>query len=151
MLAAEREDVVTEDLVAQAWAQNDAFNCGDWEAFRAAVAPDSVYEEVATGRVTRSPDDHIALAQGWKSAFPDATGTLDQAYVSGNTVIQEITWSGTQTGELPMPNGTLLPPTGKKISMKAVLITQVENGKAKHNRHYLDLLAMLTQLGVIPS
>jgi hypothetical protein len=26
---------MTEDLVGQAWAQNDAFNRGDWEAFRA--------------------------------------------------------------------------------------------------------------------
>jgi steroid delta-isomerase-like uncharacterized protein len=142
---------VSNALIDAAWAPNDAFNRGDWSAFEAALAPDAVYEEVTTGRRTEGAKANIELAKGWKSAFPDAKGTMDASYVSGDTVIFELTWRGTQNGPLPLPNGGELPPTGKPIAMKAVMVSQIENGKLVHQRHFLDMLGLLTQLGVIPS
>ena len=41
---------MSQQLIDAAWAPNEAFNRGDWEAFRAGLAPDAVYEEVTTGR-----------------------------------------------------------------------------------------------------
>ena len=86
----------------------------------------------------------------WKSAFPVATGTMNDTHVSGNTVIFEVTWRGTHNGPLPMPNGGELAATGLPVEIRAVLVTVVEDGKIASQRHYLDMLAMLTQLGVIP-
>jgi steroid delta-isomerase-like uncharacterized protein len=137
-------------LIDAAWAPNDAFNREDWEAFRAALADDAVYEEIGTGRTMQGADANLELARGWKTAFPDATGTINQAFVSGDTVILDITWTGTHNGPLPMPNGDVLPATGKPITMAAVMITRVADGKAVHQKHFLDLLSMLVQLGVIP-
>ena len=142
---------MSNELIDAAWAPNDAFNRGDWSAFEAGLDPDAVYEEVTTGRRTDGAKANTELAKGWKSAFPDAQGTRDASYVSGDTVIFELTWRGTQNGPLPMPNGSELPPTGKPIEMKAVMVTTMKSGKIVHQRHYLDMLAMLTQLGVIPS
>lgn len=142
---------MSNELVDAAWAPNDAFNRGDWTAFEAGLAPDAVYEEVTTGRRTEGAKANTELAKGWKSAFPDVTGTRDASYVSGDTVIFEITWSGTQSGPLPLPNGSVLPPSGKPVTIKAVMVSKIKDGKLAHQRHYLDMLAMLTQLGVIPS
>lgn len=142
---------MSKELIDAAWAPNEAFNRNDWTAFEAALAPDSVYEEVTTGRKVVGAKENVELARGWKSAFPDVAGTIDASYVSGDTVIFEVTWNGTQTGPLPLPNGGALPPTGKAIAVPAVLITTVRDGKSVRQRHYLDMLSMLTQLGVIPS
>jgi steroid delta-isomerase-like uncharacterized protein len=146
-----RRFAVSKELIDAAWAPNDAFNRGDWAAFEASLAPDAVYEEVTTGRRTEGARANLELAKGWKSAFPDVTGTADASYASGDTVIFEITWNGTHTGPLPLPNGGELPPTGKPVAVKAVMVTTVRDGKSAHQRHYLDMLGMLTQLGVIPS
>lgn len=138
-----------QEKVAQAWAPNEAFNAGDWDAFAAGLTEHAVYEEPSTARRTEGRGDNIELAKGWKAAFPDARGELKGAYVSGDTVIMEVSWVGTHTGELPLPTGAL-PPTGKTVDVPAVMITKLEQGKVVHQRHYLDMLAMLTQLGAIP-
>lgn len=137
-----------QDKIDQAWAANEAFNAGDWTAFGAALE-DGVYEEPSTGRHTQGRAANVALAQGWTAAFPDARGRLEQAYDSGETVVMEITWEGTQTGELPLPTGPL-PPTGKRVAVPAVMIATRKDGKVWRQRHHLDMLAMLTQLGVVP-
>ena len=94
---------MSNELIDAAWAPNDAFNRGDWSAFEAGLDPDAVYEEVTTGRRTDGAKANTELAKGWKSAFPDAQGTMDASYVSGDTVIFELTWRGTQNGPLPLP------------------------------------------------
>lgn len=142
---------MSNELVDAAWAPNDAFNRNDWDAFEAALTPDTVYEEVTTGRKVDGAKANAELARGWKSAFPDVTGTVDASYVSGNTVIFEVTWRGTQNGPLPMPNGSEFPASGKPVAIHAVIISDVEDGKVSSTRHYLDMLGMLTQIGVIPS
>jgi ketosteroid isomerase-like protein len=53
----------------------DAFNRSDWDRMRAMIAPDLVYIETGTGRRVEGADAYIELAQGWKRAFPDTTGT----------------------------------------------------------------------------
>lgn len=142
---------MSNELIDAAWAPNDAFNRNDWAAFEAALAPDTTYEEVTTGRKVEGAKANMELAKGWRAAFPDVTGTVDASYASGNTVIFEVTWRGTQNGPLPMPNGSEFPPSGKPVVIRAVIISDVRNGKVTSTRHYLDMLGMLTQIGVIPS
>ena len=142
---------MSRELIDAAWAPNDAFNRGDWAAFEAGLEPDAVYEEVTTGRKVEGAKANMELAKAWKSAFPDVTGTRDASYVSGDTVIFEVTWNGTHDGLLPLPDGGELPATGRSVAVKAVLVTTMRDGKIAYQRHYLDMLAMLTQLGVIPS
>lgn len=128
----------------------DAFNQGDWERFRARLAPDVAYEETGTGRTTRGADAYIALCRGWRQAFPDATGILRRTLVSGETAVQEVTWEGTQTGELPTPGGTL-PASDKRVAVPATLWLTLRDGRATEIHHHLDLLTMLQQLGAIPT
>ncbi len=127
----------------------EAFNAADWERLRATLTPDSVYDEVATQRRLQGADEIIEAFKGWKQAMPDAKGTVTNAVASGNTVTQEITWEGTQTGPLVGPGGTI-PPSGKRQVTRAAWIATIEGGKITESRHYFDMMALLQQLGAAP-
>ncbi len=127
----------------------EAFNSGDWERFRQSLTEDSVYEEYATQRRLEGADAILEANQAWKQAFPDARGTIENAFASGDTVVQEITWEGTQSGALPMAQGEI-PPSNKRVVVKAVQVIEVEAGKVRSNRHYFDLMGMLQQIGAVP-
>jgi predicted ester cyclase len=74
---------------------------------------------------------------------------VTNAIASGNTVAQEITWEGTQSGPLQGPGGTI-PATGKRAVVPAVQVLTFEGDKIKETRHYFDMMGMLQQLGVGP-
>jgi steroid delta-isomerase-like uncharacterized protein len=125
----------------------DAFGAGDWDAYKATLAPAVIYEEIATRRRTTTADDLVALNKGWKSAFPDAKGTLKSFYAADNCGIAEVEWQGTQKGALEGPFGKL-PASNKRVKVAAVLIHKVKDGKIVEVRHYFDLFGMLQMLGV---
>jgi steroid delta-isomerase-like uncharacterized protein len=125
-----------------------AFNASDWEGYRARVTPDSVYDEVGTSRRLEGVEDIIQAMQGWKEAMPDVTGTVNNAVASGDTVVLEVTWKGTQTGPLRGPSGTI-EPTGKEQATRSGWVMNFEGGKLKESRNYFDMLSFLQQLGVM--
>ena len=128
----------------------EAFGTADWDRVRAALTPDSVYEEFATGRRIVGPDSIIEADKGWKQAFPDARGTIRTAVASGSTVTLEITWEGTHTGDLVGPQGTI-PASGRPVSLPAAQVVEVEGDKAKATRHYFDLMTLMAQIGAVPA
>jgi steroid delta-isomerase-like uncharacterized protein len=140
----------TKNLAQVAEAFIAAFNAGDWPQFRAPLAPNVVYEETGTQRRTQSADEYLQLVQGWKQAFPDVQGTIHNVVSSGNTVVQEITWVGTQTGPLSGPGGTL-PASGKQITVRAALWVTFQGDTMQEIHHYLDVLSMMQQLGALPA
>ncbi len=128
----------------------EAFNAGDWDRFRATLTPDVVYEESGTGRRVEGAAGYIQLCQGWREAFPDGTGTLGWVAASGDTVAVEVVWTGTHTGPLVGPAGTM-PPSQRRIEVRATLWLRLEGGRAREVHHHLDMLTMLQQLGAIPA
>jgi predicted ester cyclase len=78
------------------------------------------------------------------------TGTIRQAIGSGNTVVQEITWKGTHTGELLGPAGAM-PPSGKRIAVPASVWYTFQGDQICEIHHHLDMMSMLQQLGAIPA
>ncbi len=128
----------------------DAFNAGDWDRFRATLTPDVVYEESGTGRRVEGADAYIQLCQGWRDGFPDGTGTLGWVAASGDTVALEVVWTGTHTGPLVGPAGTM-PPSQRRIEARATLWLRLAGGRAREVHHHLGMLTMLQQLGAIPA
>jgi steroid delta-isomerase-like uncharacterized protein len=126
----------------------DAFNAGDWQRFKAPLAPDTVYYEPGTQRRVQGPEQTVQANQAWRQAFPDARGTVDNALVSGDTAVLEITWEGTQRGPLNSPTGTI-PPSGKRIKLPAVQVVRIQGNKVKETRHYFDMLSMMEQIGAL--
>ncbi|MEA2713545.1 MAG: hypothetical protein QOK27_1506, partial [Gemmatimonadales bacterium] len=65
-----------QQLIDAAKAPLIAFNEKDWNAVRASVTSDFVYDEVATHRRAQGVDQVIPLWQEWATAFPDARATF---------------------------------------------------------------------------
>lgn len=139
---------MSEELIAVAREDLDAFNAGDWDRMRAVMTPDSVYVEPGTQRRIEGQDAIIEANEGWKNAFPDAQGTITDAFACGDRVALQITWEGTQTGALEVPGGEI-PPSGRKISVQACEVFRIEDGKIAEGCHYFDMLGMLEQIGTI--
>jgi steroid delta-isomerase-like uncharacterized protein len=137
------------DLTQLATSFIDAFNRADWEAFRGFTTADTVYTETGTGRRVEGPDAYVELCQAWKAAFPDVRGTIDTAIASGDLVAMEIVWEGTHTGALQTPDA-VIQPTGNRISVPAANWVRFAGDHAKEVHHYLDVLALLQQIGAMP-
>ena len=124
----------------------EAYNNGDWERFRASHAPDVVYEEVGTGQRAEGMDEYMQLLEGWQQAIPDGAAMIRRTVQSGDTVVMELVWKGTQTGDLQTPGGTV-PASGRQIEVEATMWSDFEGDQVRKTRHYLDIMTMLQQLG----
>ena len=124
----------------------EAYNNGDWERFRASHAPDVVYEEVGTGQRAEGMDEYMQLLEGWQQAIPDGAATIRRTVQSGDTVVMELVWKGTQTGDLQTPGGTV-PASGRQIEVEATMWSDFEGDQVRKTRHYVDIMTMLQQLG----
>jgi steroid delta-isomerase-like uncharacterized protein len=134
-------------LIAAAKAPLMAYNDKNWDALKASITPNFVYDEVATERKVQGVDNVMPLMKEWGEAIPDSKGTFDNAYVSGNTVVLEVTWRGTHTGPLNLPSGPV-PGTGKSIEIRACNVFEITGDKASMQRQYFDMGTMLRQLGI---
>ena len=80
------------------------------------------------------------------TAFPDMTGTIEDLIAEGDKVAARLTFRGTHTG--PMMG---IPPTGKQVTLSAMNIFRVANGKFVEQWVNSDDLGLMQQLGVIPT
>jgi steroid delta-isomerase-like uncharacterized protein len=136
-----------QQLIDAAKAPLIAFNEKDWDAVRASITSDFVFDEVGTNRKVQGVDQVIPLWQDWATAFPDARATFNRALPSDKTVVLELTWNGTHKGPLQTPQGPIAA-TGKRIEIRSCMVTEIAGDKAKLQRHYFDMATMLQQLGV---
>jgi len=140
----------TDDTIAIARENIDAFSQGDKARARSILTSDSVYREYATGREARGADEIVETSWGWRDAYPDAHGEITNAFASGDQAVLQITWTGTQKGDLNTPAGTI-PATGKQVSIPACQVLTIRDGKIAEVDHYFDSMTMLVQLGVAPA
>jgi steroid delta-isomerase-like uncharacterized protein len=127
----------------------DAYNEGDWERFKAPLSSDAVYEELATQRKVQGPDQIVEASKGWKEAFPDSKGTITKVTEGADTVVLEITWQGTHTGDLVSSMGTIRP-SQKRVNLAAVQVVRFKGDKVAETRHFFDLMTLLAQIGAVP-
>jgi predicted ester cyclase len=84
------------------------------------------------------------------TACPDAAYTVGSFVEQGDSFADEWTFAGTQTGPMPLLDGTQLPPTGKRLEIKGMELVQLRDGKIIVDNLYYDVMAVLVQLGGIP-
>ena len=128
----------------------DAFNEGDWDRLEEHLARDVLYTETGTGRRVEGAAAYLDLCRGWKEAFPDVTGTVTNAATGDDNAVLEIRWDATHTGPLETPAG-VVPASGKRIAVDASFWTRDEGDSIQEIHHHLDVLALLQQIGALPS
>ncbi len=125
----------------------DAINAHDAAAIGALYADDAVFSEPAGEFRGRE-----AIVQYWESffeAFPDLSGRDEFKAESGDTAINEWSASGTNSGPMETPEGTM-PATGKRMTLRGCDAITVRDGRIRSHRAYYDQLAFMTQLGLVP-
>ena len=93
----------------------------------------------------------MADVQNWNSSFSDMKVEAIQHTVSGNTVVTEMKFSGTNDGDMPMPDGSSIPATGRRVEMRGCQVSEFKDGKMFNSRQYYDMMGMMAQLGLMPS
>jgi len=93
-----------------------------------------------------------AIVQYWDGLFtamPDLNGRDEFEAEAGDTAINEWSMSGTNSGPMDTPEGTI-PATGKRVTVRGCDAITVRDGRIQSHRVYYDQLAFMTQLGLIP-
>jgi len=93
-----------------------------------------------------SLDEMIGFVKTWYKAFPDMKAEYHMVIAEGDLVAVYATFVGTH--EAPMGD---IPATGKTMDSETFAIFRVENGKIAESWVTWDNLAVMKQLGLMPT
>ena len=119
------------------------WNQRDFQAMRNLLHPAYTYTG-GDGKEMTGPDAGLAIAQMFANAFPDGKLEVKNVYTEGNIAIAEMIGRGNHKGEL-MGIG----PTDKPVEIVICNVIELRDGKVYREREYMDMLTMMTQLGVV--
>ena len=123
-------------------------NSGDLDTALSVFDPEC---EILTPNGTmRGAPAQRALGEAFRTAAPDNQIKALRTFESGDTIIVEGVYSGTHTGPLVGPAGTI-PATGRAFSFPYVDVLQAHDGMFISHRIYWDNVTFLAQLGVMPN
>lgn len=80
------------------------------------------------------------------AAFPDSRFSIDDMIAEDDKVVVRHTLRGTHRGDFQG-----IPPTGKQVSISAIGILRIVDGKIRETWLNADFLGLLQQLGVVPA
>jgi steroid delta-isomerase-like uncharacterized protein len=141
--------MTTKDNVRLSAELHAAFSEGKLESCLEVASDDIEVVFQAAGQTARGREGFLQFMQGFKTAFPDIVIHHTNAFAAGDQVAVEFTWSGTHTGPLATPAGSI-PPTGRKVSDgKVCEIMTWRDGRVTRIVNYQDFGSVLRQLGVL--
>jgi predicted ester cyclase len=88
-------------------------------------------------------EEHKVLWQAFITAFPDLNHTIDEIIAEGDMVSTRETIRGTHKGEFQG-----IPPTGKTITLSAICLWRISEGKIVEYWSDADNLGAMMQLGM---
>jgi ketosteroid isomerase-like protein len=125
------------------------FNAHDLDGFTEVLADDVVFK--APGGVQgKGKTDCAAFFGSWFAAFPNARVEVEAVHIIDDLAVEEGTFRGTQTGVLHAPTGDI-PPTGRSVEVDYIQVLRFRDGKHISFHLMFDRLAMLEQLGLVPT
>lgn len=95
-----------------------------------------------TGLAEATPAGLKQMNQGFRAAFPDLHGRIEQVFAVGDWVAAQVTWTGTNTGDF-MGQA----PTGRTMSITELEIVRCQDGRIVDLRQVADLGTLMSQLG----
>ncbi len=84
------------------------------------------------------------------AALPDVHFSFGSFVEQGDMFADEWTFVGTHTGPFRLPDGSEVPPTGRRVTITGMEFVQLRDGKIVIDNLYYDNLAVLVQLGLVP-
>ena len=140
------------DLKQIAQEKINAFNAHDANAVAELAHPDVVATAPGpTGRSDlRGREAVKGYNQSWFTAFPDARVRSTNDVISGDYIVQEGTFEGTNTGPWRSEAGDM-PATGRALKGQFCQVIRTKDGKIVSSNLYFDQVQVLTQLGLMPA
>jgi steroid delta-isomerase-like uncharacterized protein len=121
----------------------NAFEANDQAVIKEVLARD--YMAHAPG----GPFDRETVAQRismFTAAFSELHATIEDQIAEGDKIVSRFTWGGTHTGDF-----FGLAQTGKSVTVSAVSIERIKDGRIVERWFHQDDLGLMQQLGAIPS
>jgi len=122
-----------------------------WNKGDLALIP-QLYAADVVVTTSSSPEPYVGHAgiKKWieinREMMPDMVMAFPEAVVQGDKIATIWTLTGTQTGPMVMPGGTL-PPSGRKIQITGLAIDYLKDGKFVKEIVVMNVLEMMMQLG----
>ncbi len=124
----------------------DLINAGDIDGFGRQLADDFVECDEIPG-LPPTKEGVVQYFRLLHAAFPDMKMDVQDSFASGDKAVARLRVSGTHKGEFMG-----IPATGNLVSMNLIDITRFgDDGLAREHWGVADQLAMMQQLGVIPT
>lgn len=124
------------------------FAASDWVGARECYADDCL--TVVPGGGQLDNDAHMQMGVAFKAALADGRMEVVRAVENGNEVFVGGTFTGTHTGDMVTPQGTI-PASGNVLALPFADYFRVENGKIVEHNVVFDQLTFGAQLAGAPS
>jgi len=139
-----------QEHIKMAQADYEAFNAHDLDKMFSQLRAADFMGEGTGAPAPLNLEQYRMFLQGYLTAFPDAHIDVTLMIAQGNYVATRWTGTGTHTGPLHTPTGSSIPPTGKKVVLKACDIYELKDGKIFRSWNFFDRASLLGQLGLLP-
>lgn len=126
----------------------EAMSSGDLDTVESLFDERAEFVDMGSGQTMIGIKENMKDARNWKNTFSDMKVTALRHVESGNVVVTEMQFEGTNTGEMEMPDGSKLPATGKRVKMQGCQVIEVEDGKMVKGTQYYNPMVMMEQLGL---
>jgi ketosteroid isomerase-like protein len=141
----------TAHLLALMKKGDDAFNARDFDAMNAVHHPDMIAHVTGNAAPIYGRDAHAASMGQFFGMFPDVHVHNDPYPVefgSGDwiTVVTRVT--GTFTGDMTLPDGTVIPPTGKAFDLEFGQTTKWDGDLLVEIAAFFDSAQQAKQIGL---
>jgi predicted ester cyclase len=118
-----------------------------WADYESVMHPD--VEMTSPFATLHSAADWAEFSRSFAVAMPDGKHTVTRVVQAGDKFAFEGHWTGTHTGPLSTPAGAV-PATGRTVTMPFCAVGTQRDGRLSAVSIYLDQLALLGQLGLVP-
>jgi steroid delta-isomerase-like uncharacterized protein len=124
----------------------EAVNAQDLEAVADCYASD-VFLRTPSGQAD-GREEALFFHQVIWEALPDQRFTINNAIVQGDDVAVAVVINATHDGPLLLAGGDVVPPTGRRVSLRACWMFSVKDDLITSHQLYWDQLELYTQLGL---
>ena len=128
---------------------DDLFNARDWQALEAVHHPDMIAHVTGSAEPIYGREAHAAAMEQLVRMFPDIRVHTPYPIQFGSgdwiTVVTNVT--GTFTVEMTVPDGTVIPPTGKAFDLEFAQTSKWDGDRLIVISAFWDAVLQAQQLG----
>ena len=150
MATATHTDMRTEYLIELMTKGDNAFNARDWETVDTVHHPDMVAYITGLAEPIYGSEAHSAAMQQFLRSFPDmhVNTPYPLRFGSGDwiTVVTNVT--GTFAGEMTLPDGTVIAPTGRAFDLEFGQTTKWDGDRLIVISAFWNVAVQARQLGL---